>query len=165
MTHQDCIINIISTLLQLPLEQREALFRGNPFDKLINSYHYHTKDGEYLYRKKLAHQHWRMSVDAYNVFKDGGRYHGKKSLLYGEHRIPVSIIRDRLKACDGSIERVRKILDANEVVIITKWEQKRLDSAKSKGGLGLKKDLPEGGGDRLDFAGILIASETDGRKL
>ena len=158
MTHQEGIARAITAVLSLDSETIAAFIRGNPFDKLLRSYDEFTADGRPLYRKELGTKHYKMSVQAVRSGLSGKE-------LYGEHRIPLTIIAQRLLQSDRSLGAVRAILESNEVVLITADEQKRLDSAVSKGGLGLRSRLPPGDGDRLHFAQIEIAPESVGNSL
>jgi hypothetical protein len=59
-----------------------------------------------------------------------------------------------------SCESIRRILEENTVVLITKEEAKLIDGSASNGGLGLKQRLSPYGRCRLEAAGIRIAPET-----
>ena len=161
MTHQEGIEQVIASILSLPKEALEAFCRGNPFDKLLRSYDEFTSKGNSLYRHIRGGKHYKMSKQAYEAFKSGL----PASRLYGEHRIPLSIIKERLLQSDGSLDSVRSILRSNEVILITDEEQKRLDAAKSNGGLGLRGCLPHDGVDRIEHAGIELAKETSDNTL
>jgi hypothetical protein len=163
-SHQRHIVKAITAILQLGPETVDAFAnRGNPFDKLLRSHDEFTAAGEGLYmspgsnnRKRLDRQlaNYKFSVTAYEAASSTGL------AQYGEHRIPLSIIRERLLTCDGSEESVAAVMNALEVVNITKQEADRLDKE-----LGLKTSLPSNGSDRLDFAGIRIATETNDNSL
>lgn len=153
MTHQEAIVQIVSVVLAQNEAVVQAFCRGNPFDKLLRSYYEFTADGLPLYRKKRGADHYRYSVRAYASGIPADK-------LYGEHRIPLTIIIRRLLACDGTMDAVRDILASNEVVLITDQEQQYLDSSVLKGGLGLRSRMPEEGGCRFDVAGIQIPPAT-----
>jgi len=153
MTHQEAIIEIVSVVLAQNETAVQAFCRGNPFDKLLRSYYEFTADGKPLYRKKRGSEHYRYSVDAYATGLPADQ-------LYGEHRIPLTIIIRRLLTCDGTKDAIRDILSSNEVVLITDQEQQYLDGSISKGGLGLRSRMPETGVCRFEIAGIKIAPET-----
>jgi hypothetical protein len=74
--------------------------------------------------------------------------------LYGEHKIPLTVIIQRLINSDRSLLTVEEILQSNEVVIITKGEQQCLD------GGGVKSRMPQNGESRFTYARIEIAPET-----
>ncbi|MDB4634107.1 hypothetical protein OAG76_01750 [Rubripirellula sp.] len=164
ISHQQHIVKVISAILQLDRATVIAFAnRGNPFDKLLRSHAEFDAVGGGLYmspgtenRKRLERQlaSYKFSVKAYAAAMATGKSQ------YGEHRVPLSIIRKRLLACDGSEASVAKVMEASEVVIITKEEADCLDKE-----LGLKTSLPANGIDRLDFAGINIASETQENTL
>jgi hypothetical protein len=152
MSHQDSICKIIHSTLNLGKETVEAFRRGNPFDKLLRSYDEFTAEGLPLYRNDRGKNHYKYSEKAYNSglsAKD----------LYGEHRMPLKVIRERLLQCSGSLNGIEKIMRSNEVVLITKEEQKMLDSRPPEG-FGLRSKLPACGTDRLAYAGIKIVEET-----
>ena len=153
MSHQDNIALVLHGILQLPEEQVSAFCRGNPFDKLLRSYDEFSSSGTSLYRRDIGTQHYKMSVAAY-----ASGLRGRE--LYGEHRIPLKIIIQRLIESDRSLEAIHSILRSNEVVLVTPEEQRYLDSSIANGGLGLRSRLPEDGRDRLAFAGIEVAPET-----
>jgi len=163
-THQQHIVRVLSATLNLPEDTVTAwASRGNPFDKLLRSYDEFSADGVGLYmspgtrnKKRLAAQlkHYRFSKDAYAAAMATGE------AQYGEHKTPLKIIRQRLLNCDGTEAAIAEIMKDSEVVIITKDEQKHLDQT-----LKLSSSLPEGGLDRLSYAGIEIAPETAGNHL
>lgn len=157
MSHQESICKIVFSTLNLKEETVKAFLRGNPFDKLLRSYDEFTAEGLPLYRNDRAKNHYKYSEKAY---KSG--LPAKK--LYGEHRIPLKIIKKRLLECSKSLEEIKKVMNSNEVVLITKEEQLMLDS-KPPQGLGLRSKLPECGTDRLILAGIKIAGETQQNTL
>lgn len=153
MSHQEAIIQMLSVILAQNETVLHAFRRGNPFDKLLRSYYEFTADGLPLYRRKRGANHYRYSVKAYASGLPADQ-------LYGEHRIPLTIIIRRLLECDGSIEAIHAIMSSNEVILITAEEQQYLDGAIAGGGLGLRSRMPEDGRCRLDVGGVSIAPET-----
>jgi len=157
MTHQEAIIETLHRILTQKDEIVKSFTRGNPFDKLLRSYDQFTSTGLPLYKSKRGKDHYRYSRKAVESKLEPAE-------LYGEHRIPLSIIRQRLLECDRSVDSIKTILESNEVVLITKNEQELLDSKGPKG-LGLRSKMPECGADRLVFANIEIAEESLKNKL
>jgi len=155
MTHQDAIIEILFRILTADKDAVIAFSRGNPFAMLMRSYSEYTSDGQYCYQHDRAFQHFRMSMAAYREYQSG------KSMkeLYQEHRVPLSIIKDRLLRSDRTLDSIKQIMKDNEIVIITKHERDYLDKAVQKGGLGLRSRMPEDGRCRLAYAGIQIVDE------
>lgn len=153
MTHQEGIVQVLGAILSQPPEVVQAFSRGNPFDKLLRSYDEFNAQGQPLYRHRRGNSHYRMSRAAF----ESGLC---ASQLYGEHRVPLNIIKRRLLETGGDAGQIRAILQANEVVLITPDEQRRLDASVVNGGLGLLPQLPEDGSDRLTFAGIELAPDT-----
>lgn len=158
MTHQEGIIHCLAAILGQSNEVITSFSRGNPFDKLLRSYDEFNSNGEPLYKAERARNHYKMSIRAYNSSL-------KVKELYGEHRIPLSVIRKRLLESDRTYEAISGILRENEVVLITKEEARIMDGALHKGGLGLRSIMPDDGQCRLDIAQILIAPETISNKL
>lgn len=158
MTHQESICQVIHAILKLEDMVVSGFCKGNPFDKLLRSYDEFTAEGLPLYRNDRASQHYKYSVAAYNSGK-------RASELYGEHRIPLKVIREQLLESGRSYREIFSIMKTNEVVLITKEEQQYLDRTPTAGGLGLRSKLPPCGTDRLHFAGIEIAAETTSHKL
>lgn len=152
MTHQDAICLTLEKILSLDDEVMKYFSLGHPFGKILRSYDQFTSDGKQLYRNTRGQFHYRYSIEAFNSGYPANQ-------LYGEHRIPLKIIKERLIASDRSLDSITKIMKSNEVVLITDSEQKLLDS-RPPIGLGLKLNLPPCGTDRLKFAGINIAEET-----
>jgi hypothetical protein len=144
-THQEAIARCITAILALDSPTVTAFRRGNPFDKLIRSFDEFSSTGEPLYRNKRGNRHYKMSEAAWASGKSADQ-------LFGEHRVPVSIIISRLLESDRSYETVYRM--------ITDDERKRLDASVKKGGLGWKSCLPANGKCRLEEAGIRIAPPT-----
>ena len=157
MTHQEAIIETLHRILTQKDEIVRIFSRGNPFDKLLRSYDQFTSTGLPLYKSKRGKDHYRYSRKAAESKLEA-------SELYGEHRVPLSIIRQRLLECDRSVRSIKTIMESNEVVLITKEEQRLLDS-KEPTGLGLRSTIPKCGTDRLEFANIEVAQESLGNKL
>ena len=155
MTHQDGILQILFRILSANEEAVRAFLRGNPFDKLLRSYSEFTADGKGLYKSDRAFQHCRMSSKAQQEYESGKRMKD----LYQEHRVPLSIIRDRLLKSDRTLDAINHIMQDNEIVIITRQEQQYLDNATENGGLGLKSTMPKNGQCRLVYAGIQLEAK------
>lgn len=158
MTHQEGIVNCLVAILPQNIDITSAFRRGNPFDKLLRSYDEFNAEGELLHKTERGKNHYKMSVRAY----ESGL---KIKELYGEHRIPLSVIQKKLLDSDGSYETVSNILRENEVILITKEEAKLIDGAVSKGGLGFRSSMPVNGSCRLEIALISIAPETLSNRL
>ena len=158
MTHQEAIIRCIVAILEQDDEVVEAFCRLDPFDKLLRSYDGLNAKGERLYKSGRARKHYKMSVKAYQSGL-------KVSELYGEHKIPLSIIKKRLLDSDRSYQTVSRILGENEVILITKEEARMIDGAISNNGLGFRSSMPDNNRCRLDIAQIAIAPETASNKL
>lgn len=158
MTHQEAIEKILYEILNLEDSIIEAFCRGNPFDKFLRSYDEFNSQGERLYRNKRGWHHYKISKNAYNSGLNAVQ-------LYGEHRIPLNLVIKELLESDRSLKSIERILRSNEVVLITQEEQKLLDTAIEKGGLGLRSKMPKDGSDRLEYAGIEIAPETSANTL
>ena len=153
MTHQESICRVIHVILNSEGAIIDGFCRGNPFDKLLRSHDEFNAEGRSLYRNDRGSQHYKYSVAAF-------KSNLKASKLYGEHRIPLKLIKEQLLESGRSYEKIRTIMSSNEVVLITKEEQQYLDRKSSFGGLGLRSKMPKCGTDRLTFAGITIAEET-----
>jgi hypothetical protein len=149
MTHQKHIAAVITNILALSDNVISSFCRGNPFDKLLRSYDEFTSGGKPLYRRPLGRHHYRFSCAAYA----SGLCPSDKR-LFGEHKIPLTVIIQRLINSDRSLSTVEEILQSNEVVIITREEQQYLD------GGGLRSRMPPNGKCRLAYAHIEIAPET-----
>jgi len=157
MTHQDAICLSLEKILSLDDEAMKYFLLGHPFGKILRSYDQFTSDGKPLYRNARGKSHYRYSIEAFSSGYSANQ-------LYGEHRIPLKIVKERLIASDRSLETITRIMKSNEVVLITDHEQKLLDS-RPPIGLGLRSKLPSCGTDRLKFAGIMIAEETLNNRL
>jgi hypothetical protein len=154
MTHQKHIAAVITHILALSDNVISSFRLGNPFDKLLRSYDEFTADGRPLYRRPLGRHHYKFSCAAH----ESGLCPSDKR-LFGEHKIPLTVIIQRLVNSDRSLSTVEEILQSNEVVIITREEQRYLD------GGGLKSRMPPNGECRLAYARIPIAPETLGNHL
>lgn len=164
MTHQEGIARCLAAILSQDDETLAIFRRGNPFDKLLRSSDEFNSEGKGLYKNQRARNHYKMSVAAFTAFESGIRIND----LFAEHCVPVALtIQKLLAAPRKDTASILAILQENEVVIITKEEQVRIDAAVHKGGLGLRNKMPEGGVgcSRLDAAGIIIAPETLGNTL
>lgn len=158
MTHQEGIIHCLVSLLSNSEEIVAAFCKGNPFDKLLRSYDEFSSSGEPLYKSERARKHYKMSIRA---FESGLRVRE----LYGEHRIPLSVIKKRLLDSDKSYDAIANILRENEVILITREEARIIDASINKGGLGLRSSLPNDDTCRIAYAKIVIAPETISNQL
>ena len=164
MTHQEGIARCLSSILSLDAETLAIFRRGNPFDKLLRSFDEFNSEGKGLYKNQRARNHYKMSVAAFAAYESGVKIND----LYAEHCVPVALtIQKLLTAPQKDTASILAILQENEVVVITREEQIRIDAAVHRGGLGLRNRMPEGGVgcSRLDAAGIKIAPETLGNTL
>lgn len=157
ITHQDAISEVIYAILKLPPHLREAFSRGNPFDKLLRSYSEHTSTGKRLYKsKKRNYKHYPFSVNALHHFNKINSLVG----LHAEHVTPLSLIKKKL--CNGNIKSeigVKRFLAKhNKVVVITKEEQRKIDSR-------YRSKMPSNGKSRLEYFGIKIAKSTQTNTL
>ena len=154
MTHQEGIARCLTTLLAQDNATIAIFRRGNPFSMLIRSFDEFNSIGEGLYHKELGRKHYKMSVNAYDSPL-------KADKLVGEHCIPIKItIAQLLAAPKNDVTAVLRILLQNEVVLVTKEEQRRVDASIKNGGLALRSKMPTCGSTRLEAAGIAIAPET-----
>lgn len=164
MTHQEGIVRCLAAILSLDAETLAIFSRGNPFDKLLRSFDEYNSDGKGLYKNQRARNHYRTSVAAFAAYKSGIKIND----LYAEHCVPFALtIQKLLTAPQKDTASILAILQENEVVIITREEQIRIDAAVLRGGLGLRNRMPEGGigCSQLEAAGIRIAPETLGNTL
>jgi hypothetical protein len=150
-SHQDAIAEIIYRLIKMPINLRVALVRGNPFDKLLRSYSEFTSKGDPLYRNKRCFEFYPFSVNAQSYFRKNNTLDG----LHAEHEIPLSIIKEKLlENCSWSLLRVKRYLaENNKVVVITKDEQRLIDSK-------FKSSMPADGKSRIEYFRIKIAKRT-----
>jgi hypothetical protein len=150
-THQDAMAEIIYSLLKMPNDLRDALIRGNPFDKLLRSYSEFTSNGESLYRNKRSVNFYPFSVKAIAHYKKYKTLDG----LHAEHIVPLSHIKKvLLNDKNWSLLRVKNYLAKyNQVVVITEDEQKLIDTK-------FKSTMPPRGTSRLDFFKIKKAKST-----
>jgi hypothetical protein len=156
ITHQTAIAEVIHAILNLPPHLKEAFSKGNPFDKLLRSYSEFTSTGERLYKAKRSFKHYPFSVKASHQFKKTGSLVG----LHAEHVTPLSLIKKRLNS--GSIKSeigVKRFLAKhNQVVVITKEEQRKIDSK-------FRSKMPPNVKSRLEYFGIKIAKSTEKNTL
>jgi hypothetical protein len=115
-------------------------------------------NGDKVYRKASKMSlHYRYSENAWKSKNQLGD-------LYFEHLVPLKITKEKLldliKTNKVSHESVKAILDENEIVVITRIEQKIVDAPEN-----FKSSLPEGDIDRLSAVGIKIAEETKNNSL
>lgn len=153
MTHQEAIAHCITNFINQDDEIIKAVRRGDPLNKLLRTYDGFNAEGKALYKNERARRHYKMSVNAYNsglLVKD----------LYPEHRIPLSITIRKLLESDRTYQSVTKIMEENDVILVTKEEANYIDKSVANGGLGLRTTLPKNGRCRFEEALIQIAPET-----
>jgi len=155
-SHQEAITEIIYNILQMPVELRTAFARGNPFDKLLRSYSEFTSKGDALYRNKRCVDYYPFSENALKHYKKFDTLDG----LHAEHEVPLSKIKQELISGKfKSLESLKRYMAKNnKVVIITKSEQKIIDSE-------FRSDMPPNGKSRLEYFGIKIAKSTEKNTL
>ena len=153
MTHQEAIAQCITNFINQDDRIIAAVRRGDPFDKLLRTYDGYNAEGKRLYQSERARNHYKMSINAY---KSGLLVKNLKP----EHRIPLSIIAKRLFESDKTLKSVKRILEENDVILVTKEEANFIDGSITNGGLGLKATLPKDTRCRLEAAQIQIAPET-----
>jgi hypothetical protein len=155
-SHQDAIAKIIYNILQMPVELRLAFAKGNPFDKLLRSYTEFTSKGEPLYRNNRCKDFYPFSVNAFKHYTKFNTLDG----LHAEHIVPLSMIKEELlKNPTKTIKNLKSYLaKKNKIVVITKVEQKLIDSK-------FKSKMPSNGKSRLEYFGIKIAKSTEKNTL
>ena len=156
ITHQSAIAEVIYAIMNLSPDLKEAFSRGNPFDKLLRSYSEFTSNGLHLYRTRRCSEHYRFSEKALVLFKKTNSLDG----LHAEHEVPLSKIKQELLSREfKSLESLKSYLaKSNKVVIITKAEQKIVDSK-------FRSNMPPNGESRLQYFGIKIAKSTEKNTL
>lgn len=154
--HQDAIAEVIYAILKLPKHLKEAFSRGNPFDKLLRSYSEFTSTGLPLYKKNLGFNHYPVSVKALAQFKKTNSIKG----LHAEHITPLSLIKaELLNGKQKSLTSLKRFLRKyNKVVIVTKTEQRLIDSS-------FRSKMPPNGKSRLEYFGIRVAKSTINNSL
>lgn len=158
MTHQEALAQCITNFIKQDDEIIAAVRRGDPLNKLLRTYDGFNADGKSLYQQERARKHYKMSVTAYNSGLPVKN-------LKPEHRIPISEIIARLFSSDKTLQSVKRILEENDVILLTKEEADYIDRSIAKGGLGLRATLPKDGRCRLDVGQIQIAPETVNNSL
>lgn len=158
MSHQEALAQCITNFINQGDEIIAAVRRGDPLNKLLRTYDGFNADGKSLYQQERARKHYKMSLNACN-----SKLPVKQ--LKPEHRIPISEIIKRLFASDRTFSSVKRILEENDVVLLTKEEADFIDRPLAKGGLGLKATLPKDGRCRLEVGQIQIAPETENNSL
>jgi hypothetical protein len=158
MNYHDAIIDLVNYILRNGESYLRLIDSGNAFDKTLRNYHQFNLNGDKVYRKASKMSlHYRYSENAWK---------SKNQLddLYFEHLVPLKITKEKLldliKTNKVSHESVKAILDENEIVVITRIEQKIVDAPEN-----FKSSLPEGDIDRLSAVGIKIAEETKNNSL
>ena len=147
MNYHNVIIDLLHYILTQPDEYLARLDSGNAYDKIIRNYHQFNNNGEKVYRnKKRIIKHYRFTVDAWKLKDD-------KSKLYYEHLIPLKITKSDLLNSDKTKEEIAKILNKNEIVVLTKKESKELDKK-------YKSTMPDNGMNRIEIMNYKIAKES-----
>lgn len=158
MNYHFAIIDLVHYILKNGELYLRFIDSGNAFDKILRNYHQFNLNGDKVYRRisKMS-LHYRYSENAWKS-KD------KLDDLYFEHLVPLKITKEKLldliKTGKVSHESIKAILDENEIVVITRNEQKIVDAREN-----FKSSLPEGNIDRLSAVGIKIAEETKNNSL
>ena len=158
MNYHFAIIDLVHYILKNGELYLRFIDSGNAFDKILRNYHQFNLNGDKVYRRisKMS-LHYRYSENAWKS-KD------KLDDLYFEHLVPLKITKEKLldliKTSKVSHEQVKAILDENEIVVITRNQQKIVDAREN-----FKSSLPEGNIDRLSAVGIKIAEETKNNSL
>lgn len=158
MNYHEAIIDLVYYILNNGESFLKQIDSGNAFDKILRNYHQFNLNGDKVYRKTSKMSlHYRYSENAW-MSKD------KLDNLYFEHLVPLKITKEKLleliKTGKVSHESIKAILDENEIVVITRNEQKIVDAPEN-----FKSSLPEGNIDRLSAVGIKIAGETKNNSL
>jgi hypothetical protein len=153
MAYHETIIDLVQHILSNGIEYLKNVDSGNAFDKILRNYHQFNLKGEKVYRRttKMA-KHYRYSENAW-------KSKNNISDLYFEHLIPLKITKEKLQdlIITGNVshEAVKIILDENEIVVITRDEQKIIDTPGN-----FKSSLPENNVNRLTAVGIKIEERT-----
>ncbi|MBU3660654.1 MAG: hypothetical protein FGM14_12315 [Flavobacteriales bacterium] len=156
MTYHETIIDLVHHVLSKGIEYYKNVDSGNAFDKILRNYHQFNLNGDKVYRRtsKMA-QHYRYSENAWKLKNN-------LSELYFEHLIPLKITKEKLQEliASGNVshDSIKTILDENEIVVITRDEQKIVDA-------DFKSSLPKESLDRLAVVGIKIEEQTKLNRL
>jgi hypothetical protein len=156
MTYHDTIIDLVHHILSKGIEYYKNVDSGNAFDKILRNYHQFNLNGEKVYRRKTKMtQHYRYSENAW-------KSKNNISELYFEHLIPLKITKEKLQELitSGNVshEAVKSILDENEIIVITRVEQNKIDKH-------YKSSVPDNKVDRLTAVGIRIEEQTNLNRL
>lgn len=156
MTYHETIIDLVHHILSNGKEYFKNVDSGNAFDKILRNYHQFNLNGEKVYRRttKMV-KHYRYSENAWKLKNN-------ISQLYFEHLIPLKITKKKLHEliASGNVSHnlIKTILDENEIVVITRDEQKIVDA-------DFKSSLPKESLDRLAVVGIKIEEQTKLNRL
>tara|TARA_B100001564_G_scaffold333287_1_gene320838 strand:- start:189 stop:686 length:498 start_codon:yes stop_codon:yes gene_type:complete len=126
MNYHDFLILQIKNILSHANDANfeENIKKGNFYDKLIRNYHQYNSNDIKVYRKKTRiGKHYKFTKAAYEKFSQDNKVSG----LHFEHLIPLKIIKQKLLESDKLYESIKKILDENEIIILTKSQAKVLD--------------------------------------
>ena len=126
MNYHDFLISQIQNILSHENDANfeENIKKGNFYDKLIRNYHQYNSNDIKVYRKKTRiGKHYKFTQSAYEKFSQDNKVSG----LHFEHLIPIKIIKQKLLESDKLYESIKKILDENEIIILTKSQAKVLD--------------------------------------
>ena len=152
MNYHNVIIDLLHYILNKPDEYRVYLESGNAYDKIIRNYHQFNYKGEKVYRNKnRILNHYRFTEDAWKV-------RNKMTSLYYEHLIPIKIIKDDLIKSNKTIQSITKILNDNEIIVLTKSQALELDKE-------YKSTIPKNGISRLDIMNYKIEQSTQNNTL
>ena len=140
-SYHQTIIDIVFYILSNGTEYVKNINKGNAFDKIIRNYHQFNVLGEKVYRNKTRIiKYYRFTNDAYDEY-----IQNNITNLYYEHLIPVSIIKQQLfELNDINKESIKKILNRNEIIILTKSQAKILDKI-------YKSTVPVKYSDRMSY--------------
>ena len=139
LIHQAAIVDITIALFSLPDTSISALRRGGSrtLEKLLRSYHYwvveHPVNKGFCPYNKPRCDYFRMTPNAYAA--------GLTDPLRCEHTVPINVLRNyliSLRGNDGCVSRedVERVMQMNEIVVVTSEEALKLDQSC------LKNDMP-----------------------
>ena len=122
--YHDTIIDLIFYILSKDNNYIKNINKGNAFDKIIRNYHQFNGAGEKVYiNKSRIIKNYKFTNDAFSEYKNNNIKN-----LYYEHLIPVNIIKKRLFDLNEiNTKKIKKILNENEVIVLTKSQAKILD--------------------------------------
>lgn len=131
LLHQAAIAVAVHAVFNLPPDAYNALFRGGArvCEKLLRSYHYwveeHVEGGICPYDRPLL-GYFRMSGAARSALPD--------QQVHCEHVVPIRVLIDELRSIretNGRVlpEEVQRVMDANEIVVLSEAEAATLNGA------------------------------------